>query len=581
MVACLVAGMGAWAVKFEQDVANQVTYATELFGATSDARAIQYPVTSDTDDTRLHPMVTLTAKAAAVEGTAQQLGAGESGEITFSLSSGAQFATTVGSDALTFLTAADASAGTVSIVSGGAKGDSSVTFGVMVGETAALDVGATLKFTVPRIQNLSALGSPFTNSVSISATARRTGGPGTLADNAHPFPTGEVLGFNGTDDNHDGMVNDDDDDPATMDTPNTCGRANSYGPCRVIISDANAVTLSLNDTDGDTPGVQPAMRTGDGSSRIAIDGRTMLVANSWGDVLRGDEGPYDSNTRAVVGQPFAAPIGDLVLTVNTASAAGTIYQWDGMPVDNDIAGVLNVMVTGYFSEGDMAFVNFNETADFRWDGYGRRMIDSGEALTLDADMMEFSFTTGGLSIDPDDVITKGSTSATRHLAVYYIPAGKEELSHGSTVGLSAMINYTPPTAQDESAVRSRTELRYHGVAGEIQAYAIPFEGNGKGDTGNVRIRCESGDAFSDGAECRAFLECWDDMGMRAFGEVKPAIPARGLKTVQTGDIEMIVGATDPTSRHSCRVLATGDASVQVLVRDGSSGTLVNNTTVNN
>ena len=579
VVAC-VAGFGAWAVKFEQNVANTVTYATELFGATSDARAIQYPVTSDTDDTRLHPMVTLTAKAAPVEGTAQQLGAEESGEITFSLSGGAQFGETVGSNALVFLAAdGTTSGGTVSIGGGGSKGDSSVTFVVTVGETA-LAPGATLAFKVPRLQNLSGLGSPVSNQIGVSAATRRTGGPGSLAANTHPFPTGTVLGSNGTDRNFDGMDDGDDNNEETVEVANGCTRANAWAPCRNIVFDADAVTLNFRDTDPDMNGVQPMMRTGDGSSRIAIEGRTQLVGNSWADVLAGNEGPYDANTRAVVGEAPAAPLGDLILTVSKATGTGDpIHQWDGTLVDNDIAGVLNVMVSGYFNEGDKAFVNFNEPGDFRWDGYGRRMIDSGEALTMNSSMMEFSFTTGGLSIDPDDV--EDGNSATRHLAVYYIPSAKTELSHGSVVRLSAMVNYTPSTARDETAKTATTELRYHGVAGAIQAYAIPHMGNGKGDTGNVRIRCEGGDRFSEGAECRVFLECWDDMGMRSFGEVEPAVAAQGVDTISTGELEDVVGAMDPMSRHSCRVLATGDASVQVLVRDGSSGTLVNNTTVNN
>ena len=577
VVAC-VAGFGAWGVAFHQDVENSVTYASELFGATSDSRIIQYPHTEadDDGDARQHPMVILTAKAPNTDGdggvVANTLGAGEVGEVMFSLNNGAQFGETVGSDALIFQTNAGADAGTVTIVDGGAKGDSSVTFGVTVGETA-LGTGATLTFKVPRLQNLSALGAGHIPAIGVSVSTRRTGGPGRLGGaNVHPFPTGSVETFNGTDVDFNGVVDEADDNEETPPpVGNTCPKT-MPGECKNIVSDANAVTLDFN-------GGKAAIRTGDESTRIQIDGRSMLVANSWGDVLRGDEGAYDSNS-VVVEDMVAAPLGDLVLTISKAAADGSdILQWDGTVVDNDVAGVLNVNVSGDFNEGDAAFVNFNERSDFRWDGYGERAIDDGEALTLNAAMTSFSFTTGGLSIDPDDV--EDGSNATRHLAVYYIPAGKVELAHGSIISMSAMINYTPSTAMDEEAKSSKTELRYHGVAGAIQAYAIPFEGNGKGDTGNVRIRCEAGDAFSKGMECRAFLECWDDMGMRSFGEIDPRIAAKGLETIRTGAIEMVVGVEDPSSRHSCRVLATGRASVQVLVRDGTSGTLVNNTHVNN
>ena len=54
-----------------------------------------------------------------------------------------------------------------------------------------------------------------------------------------------------------------------------------------------------------------------------------------------------------------------------------------------------------------------------------------------------------------------------------------------------------------------------------------------------------------------------------------------VDVLSAADIEeaVLIEEGMATSRHSCRVLATGMPSVQTLVRDGSSGTLVNNTYV--
>ena len=565
-------------------VSDAPTYASELFGATSDSRAVAYPSETVSNVTTLKPP-TVVVRGVVASGN-------EEGEITFTFKNlisvlggevdGAQFSETIGADALSIRATRPLNSITnalgnakaevnVSVISGGGEGDSSVTFSVATTNSGSIAATDELRLTVPAFENLSGLGSPLVNNVVVSASTRRATG---RSDATNKFPTGDVTMFEkwtgAVDGNEDGNLDDLTGDDAT-DSLGAYSECDG-DPCRVVVRDANAVTLAFNDADADKAGIQAATRTGDGSTRIQIDSRKMLVPNSWGDYFRGNEGPYDSNTRAVKGQGFAAPLGDLTLTVTNKAGGADILQWDGKPVDNDLAGVLDVTVTGEFNEGDMAFVNFNEPADYRWDGHDKRMIDGGEALTLNADMTSFSFSGGGLSIDPDD-------ASLRHIAVYYIPAGKEELAHGSKIKMAAMVNYTPSTAADEGVKKSTTELRYHGVAGAIQAYAIPFEGNGRGDKANVRIRCESGDAFSDGKECRAFLECWDDMGMRNLGEVTPAIAAKSTDVVQTGEIETVIGVADPATRYSCRVLATGDASVQVLVNSG--GTLVNNTAVNN
>ena len=144
------------------------------------------------------------------------------------------------------------------------------------------------------------------------------------------------------------------------------------------------------------------------------------------------------------------------------------------------------------------------------------------------------------------------------------------INHGAKINLTAMVDYSDPSAIDEAPKSTSTEFKFEGVASEVRAYAIPFDGNGKGDMANVRVRCEVS------AGCRVFLECWDDMGMRSFGEAG-MIAGGALARWDSAAIEGVLGIDEATSRHSCRILSAGMVRVQQLTRDGTSGTLVNNT----
>ena len=489
-------------------------------------------------------------------------GEGTAGEITFKLSGGAQFAETVASDALT----SSVDTATISVSDGGSKGDESVTFTV----AGALADDAMLTFVVPRLQSLSALAAGHVNAISVSVATRGTQGSG--------FPSGAVSSYycpvtesvEGTD--------------TTTDSCNETASA-SLGRARVVVKDANAVTFSHWD------GAERMANTGDNSVRIDIDNRKMLRGNTWsGPYSYTASNPYKPNTFHVTdggGETPAARLLDLRLTVTSqGSATDPLLQWDGTKVDSDLAGVLDVDVTGgrgLFSDGDRLFVNFAPNDTGFWatghaGGASVRSMDAGEALTVDGTMA--SFTSGGLSIDPGDVDEDDPDGKLeRRIGVFYLPAGKEDLSHGTTLAATASVNYTRATTMDERPVRAETELRLHGVEHELKAYAIPFDGNGRGDRVNLRIRCEDGDTFSAGEQCRAFLECWNDMGNRGFGEVMPAIMENSLTVLDAMEIEddVLGMEMDAMTRHSCRVLATGTPSVQTLVNSG--GTLVNNTFV--
>ena len=230
---------------------------------------------------------------------------------------------------------------------------------------------------------------------------------------------------------------------------------------------------------------------------------------------------------------------------------------DGEEIDAGLRGVLTVNAMGtrdLFNEDDMLFIDYD----------GDKKMGGSEGIDLDGHMGMGD----ALSIDPDNSDSfKGGTGT---FGVYYKPGGKVSINHGAKINLTAMVDYSDPSAIDEAPKSTSTEFKFEGVASEVMAYAIPFDGNGKGDKANVRVRCEVS------AGCRVFLECWDDMGMRSFGEAG-TIPGSALATWNAAAIEEVLGIDEATSRHSCRILSAGMVRVQQLTRDGTSGTLVNNT----
>ena len=560
VVAC-VAGFGAFAGSWKQEAGDAPIYAAELFGPGSDERKITYPTcavvpggaTCAEGDTN-KPWVKLTFVGDQVDDDP-----GATGMVTFMLSEGAQFATAVGSGDID-VGGDNTGDARVTNVSDGAAGDSSVTF-ELSGGFAADD---TFTFIPPALKNLSALANP-SKMIQVSVSTVSTAGAG--------FPHNEIDLFCGSAPSGpppagalaDGYVTGTVKDGTLtayhlpLPTPDQGGNdvcddktgANTHR-AKTIVKSADAVKLTKTSMDA----------VHNGSVRISLEDREMLVGQS--PALASAPDPLNPHTYNADGKA-AAQLAKLMLSVTTTSGGVSILQWDGTVVDYALAGSLRVVVSGDFGADDMVFVNWNDPANW-WD---KRAVDGPEGLVIAGN----TAATERLSIDPDD-------NPNRPIGIYYIPGGKDKLAHGSMLKATAQVVYTPSTALNEKPVHSTTELRFHGVAGALQAYAIPFDGNGKGDKANVRIRCEEGDVFSEGAQCRVFLECWDDMGMRSFGE-SAMIDSGGLDTLNSMEIEEVVGIMDASSRHSCRVLATGRPSVQTLVRDGSSGTLVNNSYVTN
>ena len=445
--------------------------------------------------------------------------------------------------------------GTVaSIVSGGRKGESSITIKIEPASTEADDTnrrrnytagtaagGQAIAFRLPKLSNLDSLaghdGGAKAKSIAIHAEA-------TIISGA--FSDGSLTGLTG----------------ATA--------VQSRDSLTVDVTDGTTMMIGLVDA-GDNEAFQYVKGANkDGYLKlgtVTIETKQVAIAAKAAVPQRVhyyiDTEEYSA---AQIAGRAALDRDDVVFTPSAAAApavAYTIYDLDGDNIDEGLRGTLtvNAMGTrGLFNDGDMLFVDY--------DGDGK--LGGGEEVSVDSDMPGMAMGSA-LSIDPDKS-DSFNAAGTGTFAVYYMPGGKGVINHGAMITLSANVNYSDPTARDEAPATSTTMLHFDGVNSEVMAYAIPHSTNGTGDKANVRVRCEAS------AGCRVFLECWDDMGMRSFGKAG-TIEGNALVKWDATAIEGVIGVEDPASRLSCRILSAGMVSVQQLTRDGNSKTLVNNTYV--
>ena len=567
VVAC-IAGFGAWATAKVTVVNGDTIYASELFGAGHSSP--EYPLSKT-------PMVVLTipANAAAAAGppAVKEVNHSGSADITFTLTGGAVFDANVTGLMWDMDTTDDAgpvaAPGSVaSIKEGGRKGDRSITITVMEGAEDGrptrnlsdnLGTPHTISFTMPRLANLGALAGANpkapSKSISLNATSRIVSGAfrdGPLTGVAPHFV--------------ESVINARDSLTVTIEPSGTNGAMKT-----IAIDDNDAMGLSAfksvkeKNKDGYVELATVTIKTKQESSPAmtavkredlywikndvgATDDPVLVDGDDSTAGVQDDDGADDVIYRRARGPVGASyyPIYDLDGEMITAEGEG-------------LRGTFSVSAMGtrdLFNDGDMLFVDYDKNGK----------MGTGEAIEIDGSMAMGD----SLSIDADksDSFDKDGTGSFK---VFYMPGGKDAINHGSMIHLTAMVDYSDPSAIDEAAKKTSTTLNFDGVGNPVMAYAIPHSTNGIGDKGNVRVRCEAS------MGCRVFLECWDDMGMRGFGEA-PAIAGNSVMVWSGEAIEGVTGM-EPTSRHSCRVLSKGMVTVQQLTRDGNSGTLVNNTYV--
>ena len=579
VVACLFAGVGAWGAAVSVSN-NDTIYASELFGEGHPS-----PVYPD----KKTPMVVLTIpqdladRDAVVDAdtptnnrdACSAQGHGGEADITFMLSGGATFNSNVAGlmwdpDGAGPFEARPAPGTVASIKEGGRKGNSSIT--ITVKPTGKADAPAdedsvrttnprdaddawmaeekckvvvagranqTIFFELPRLASLDALAganaldmNPKNDQpkITVSGSSRIVSGS---------FSDGSLTGLN----------------PPTV--------ISSRDAVTLEISDKNEMAIAI---DGDNAFMSVKGANNLGYVRLAtitIETKQIAVAAKAAKA-RELVGYLQDDATPPVDAPNAETLANLQEIYLPGAGATkavpfTIYDLDGDTIDEGLRGVLIVHAMGtrdLFNEGDMLFVDY--------DNNGK--MGAGEEIVIDGDMAMGN----ALSVDPDKS-ESFSEAGTGTFAVYYMPGGKGHINHEAMINLTAMVHYSDPSANNEADAKTSTTLKFDGVGGAVMAYAIPHSTNGVGDKGNVRVRCEAS------AGCRVFLECWDDMGMRGFGEA----PMIAGNSVMVWNGEAIEGVTsmEPTSRHSCRVLSKGVVTVQQLTRDGNSGTLVNNTYV--
>ena len=587
VVAC-VAGFGAWGAA-SVSVSPNPTYASELFG--EGHSTLKYPADMTPVVTLTIPSntaATTTAKAKSYTGAAEVtfslLGAEFAGNITslmFDRDGPETQAVTGGNPAVlcstnvadgtpatnadtadTGCTAPVVAAGTVaSIVDGGRKGDSSVTIKVEPTDTDTTDTEAsviqerdagegdqgrlqTIFFDMPELTKVALSGANLKDPVKyvwLVPTSRIVSGA---------FTDGPLA-------------------PAVV--PNF--------HARVVITARDSLTVSAESDPMKTIAIDDDAKKGltafksvkekDKAGKVHVGTVTIMTKQKnaaykaavaaaqthFIDAATGDNanGEQDSDEQSIYSVGSAASGGSMY---------HTIYDLDGKDIDEGLRGTLTMTATGtrsLFNDGDVLFIDYDR------DG----KAGGGEGIALSDGVG----TGTALSIDADD--SESFTGGTGTFKVYYVPGGKDTLNHGAKISLVATVLYSDPSAIDEPPARSATTLKFDGVGGEVMAYAIPHSTNGTGDKGNVRVRCEQPAPTM--TDCRVFLECWDDMGMRGFGEA-PMIAGDNLVKWSGADVEAVTGL-EPSTRHSCRVLSKGTVTVQQLTRDGNSGTLVNNTFV--
>ena len=579
VVACLFAGGGAWAAQVS--VGPVPEYASELFGPGHSSP--EYP-------DNMHPVVTLTIPGNRVDNTAtpsinEYRNHNGSVEVTFSLLGAVLDANVTqlmfdvdgpstqgtGGEAYLCVNPADtgqtdsadtgctdpvAAPGTIaSIVSGGRKGDSSITILVEPAGDNTTDVTGnalvernsspagrtqTISFNLPRLANLALAGADSTDDktdndvkrVWLRADSRIisgefTDGPLTTQWGITGFPY----------------------------VPAVAARDS----LTVEVSDGTAKMIAIDDKDDLT-----AFRSVKGANK---DGYVTLgtVTIMTKQVVTPTSAEQKATPRYQFmdgdsGSPTTRTITDIPKPAVTKAIFRTLHDLDGDPVNEGLRGTFSVDAMGtrdLFNDGDMLFVDY--------DGDGK--MGSGEGIDIDGDMAEGD----SLSIDPDKS-DSFNENGVGNFVIYYMPGGKDHINHGAMINLTAMVEYSDPSAIDEKPQKNSTAFNFDGVNDEAMAYAIPHSTNGIGDKGNVRVRCEAS------MGCRVFLECWDDMGMRGFGEA-PMVAGNSVAVWSGEAIEGVVGVDEAMSRHSCRILSKGDVTVQQLTRDGNSGTLVNNTYV--
>ena len=579
VVACLFAGVGAWGAASVSVANSGHIYASELFG--DGHAAVNYPVgktpmvqltiPGDVTSAGDNPLTAATETAfTSTEGTAHM---GEA-EVTFTLIGGTFDANISGlmwdvnlatdpatgdqstvaapnplNDGMVMNDYVPAPGTVVSIVSGGRKGDKSITIKIEAATAADGSDGTTRN--VAAFQRIAFHLPPLTDVALAGANSQDD-----KTDNDFKY-----VWLNATSRIVSGAFRDGPLVPAVAPNFYATRVMRSRDAVTVEVTGHKTRTVAISDDAGKGLTAFKSVKEKNKGGYVELATVTVMTVHEMTPKKDGVDAEHMYNVVGANDDTLANRIFSLEQGGDDA-VPWTLYDLSGDKIDAGLRGTLTVDASGtrdLFNDGDMLFIDYD----------GNGMMGDSEMIEIDG-----SEATGeALSIDSDK--SESFDGGTGMFKVYYMPGGKDSINHGAMINLTAMVNYSDPSAIDETPRKSATTLNFDGVGNPVMAYAIPHSTNGTGDKANVRVRCEQP---APGAEaCRVFLECWDDMGIRSFGEA-PMIAGNSVMVWSGEAIEGVTGM-EPTSRHSCRVLSKGMVTVQQLTRDGNSGTLVNNTYV--
>lgn len=499
----LALASGAWGQSLRQSASDAAMVALEYFGAAGgrEIEASGFDLDSTTTGQQ-RPYVALTPTA--------DITAGNVANITFTLT-GATFSQTVSPANLdrraTNCETATTEAGlSVSVESGGARGDSSVTFRAEIPNGATFGSGSAACFWVPNVQatlaNLSPPGTPPAMQVmGVAATATIA----QVVTNSNGFPA-KISG------------------PATGDVDSEGRTSTETGFTTAIVgSSPNAPSRIFTGARALVTGLGEG-----GMAMVALADRTKIASGGTPDPSASD--------------PTMAAMGLLVGTLSVATApnaATAIWQLDGggFVVDSDgdldgsLGGQIMLSVAGQFQGGDKVV--------FDLPGESTRSVTPSDGMA-----------------DTSVELAPGTTP------IVYVPGGTGILEPSA---FAAGAKYAFNSLDNNNNLPIMTSVGTISYAGiEVEAYAYGVVRGGGMESSIVRATCNAPAGM-----CQVFASCRDQDGDTHFGgPVSIAAGATGV--VDSDMIAAAVGGGWDSGRGSCDIYSTHDLAVQHMVRSGHS-----------
>ena len=486
----LLAG-GAWGqARLDQNSSPNDKYAAELFGA-QEGREILTAATV--------PFISL----APVDGN---IGGGNKADITYTLN-GATFSATVGTNNLLLRsTCDDSNTGqdglAASVTSGGAKGDSTVTFSVETVGTGSDSIsgGELICFLVPNIQATLTTISEATadapvSGVSVSVAIKPT------VSSSNPFPS-DITGG----------------PPAG--TPPVVPKVTMAQKAILEVAPATEVSLGTGDTAEVAVTKRMVIATGGTRDPSATNPATAAMGVKVGAVTIGSAQDSHADELAVLdlngGTVYTGL--DPANTSTRATGFGTA-----------LGGKVLITVSGPFQAGDMVV-------------YGTK------AMAPEDGKASFS--------EPLAFIAEAAAKS-----IVYVPGGTAALKPSM---FTATAKYDFNDADNNNATKvksSAATIKYQGVTGEGYAHGVVKAGGA--DTSFLRVRCAM--ATAPATACTVFADCSDQAGTPYFGELG-SVNAGATDVFSSDAIGTALGGGWESGRGACDLMSDGMIEVQHMVR---------------